>query len=125
VAWPKYNPNTASTEQFTSIPGAGERMTRDFEEYHPYTNISQFRGEIGKYVSPEEVVAFEAYVFVPVDPNQGDPDTMQQLPGVNADVAQILSAEGPFATIESFLAALETTIAPELASFAKAYVVAA
>jgi hypothetical protein len=108
-----------------SIPGAGERMTRDFEEYRPYTSISQFRGEIGKYLSPEEVVAFEAYVFVPVDPNQADPDAMQQLPGVNADVAQTLRAEGPFATIESFLAALETTIAPELASFAKAYVVAA
>ena len=125
AAWPKYNLNTASTEQFMSIPGAGERMTREFEEYRPYTSIGQFRGEIGKYVSPEEVAAFEAYVFVPVDPNQADTDTLQQLPGVNADVAQTLSAEGPFTTIESFLATLDTTITPELAVFAKAYVVGA
>lgn len=48
VAWPKYNLNTASTAQFMSIPGAGERMTREFEEYQPYTSIGQFRGEIGK-----------------------------------------------------------------------------
>src|SRR5829696_5244703 len=123
VAWPKYNLNTASGEQFMSIPGAGERMTREFEEYRPYTTIAQFRGEIGKYVSPQEVAAFEEYLFVPVALNQIDVDTLQQLPGVNADVAQTLSADGPFDTIESFLAALETTIAPELVAFAKPYVV--
>src|SRR5215213_43453 len=100
VAWPKYNLNTASTEQFMSIPGAGERMTREFEEYRPYTSIGQFRGEIGKYVSPEEVAAFERYLFVPVDPSQVDPDTMQQLPGVNADVAQSLADAGPYRSEE-------------------------
>jgi hypothetical protein len=125
VAWPIFNLNTASTEQFMSILGAGERMTREFEEYRPYTSIGQFRSEIGKYASPEDVAAFERYLFVPVAPGQADPDTLQQLPGVNADVAQTLDAEGPFATIESFLAALETTITPELAAFAKAYVVGA
>jgi DNA uptake protein ComE-like DNA-binding protein len=125
ATWVKYNLNTASSEQFQGIPGAGERMTREFEEYRPYTSIGQFRAEVGKYVSPEEVAAFERYLFVPVAPGETDPDTLQQLPGVNADVAQTLDEEGPFATIESFLAALETTIAPELVAFAKAYVVAA
>jgi DNA uptake protein ComE-like DNA-binding protein len=125
ATWVKYNLNTASTEQLQGIPGAGERMTREFEEYRPYTSIGQFRAEIGKYVSPEDVAAFERYLFVPVAPGEADPDTLQQLPGVNADVAQTLDAEGPFATIESFLAALETTIAPELATFAKTYVVGA
>ena len=62
---------------------------------------------------------------MPVAPGELYPDTLQQLPGVNADVAQTLNAEGPFATIESFLAALETTIPPELTVFAKAYVVGA
>ena len=125
ATWVKYNLNTASSEQLQGIPGAGDRMTREFEEYRPYTSIGQFRGEIGKYVSPEEVAAFERYLFVPVAPSEADPDTLQQLPGVNADVAQTLIAEGPFDTIESFLAALETTIAPELVAFAKAYVVGA
>ena len=125
VAWPKYNLNTASTEQFMSIPGAGDRLTREFEEYRPYTSIGQFRAEIGKYVSPDEVAAFERYVFVPVAPAEADPDTLQQLPGVNADVALTLDAEGPFDSVEAFLAALETTIAPQLVTFAKAYVVAA
>jgi DNA uptake protein ComE-like DNA-binding protein len=125
ATWVKYNLNTATSEQFMGIPGAGDRFTREFEEYRPYTSIGQFRAEIGKYVSPEDVAAFERYLFVPVAPGEADPDTLQQLPGVNADVAQTLDAEGPFATVEAFLAALETTVTPELAVFAKAYVVAA
>ena len=122
VAWPKYNLNAASTEQFMSIPGTGERMTREFEEYRPYTSIGQFRAEIGKYVSPEEVAAFERYLFVPVDPSQVDPDTMQQLPGVNADVAQSLADAGPYDSVDAFLSALGNAVAPELAAAAVAYV---
>jgi DNA uptake protein ComE-like DNA-binding protein len=125
ATWVKYNLNTASSAQLQGIPGAGERMTREFEEYRPYTSIDQFRAEIGKYVSPADVAAYERYLFVPVAPSQADADTLQQVPGVNADVAQTLLSEGPFDTIEAFLAALETTLAPELAAFAKAYVVSA
>jgi len=125
ATWVKYNLNTATTEQFMGIPGAGDRFTREFEEYRPYTSIGQFRGELGKYISPEEVAAFEKYLFVPVAPSEADPDTLQQMPGVNADVAQTLISEGPFDTVEAFLAALQTTISPELANFARVYVVQA
>ena len=125
ATWLKYNLNTASEAQLMSIPGAGERMTREFEEYRPYTTIEQFRGEIGKYVSPEEVAAFETYLFVPVAPSQVDTDTLQQMPGVNADVAQALLAEGPFDSVESFLAVLETTLAPQFVDLAKTYVASA
>src|SRR5215212_9076874 len=121
VAWPKYNLNTASTEQFMSIPGAGERMTREFEEYRPYTSIGQFRGEIGKYVSPQEVAAFEAYLFVPVDPNQADADTLQQLPGVTAEVAGVLISGRPYDSGQAFLAALGAQAAPELVSAAATF----
>ena len=125
ATWVKYNLNTATTEQFMGIPGAGDRFTREFEEYRPYTNIGQFRGELGKYISPEEIAAFEKYLFVPVAPTNTDADTLQQMPGVNADVAQTLISEGPFDTVETFLAALQTAISPELANFAKVYVAAA
>lgn len=125
ATWIRYNLNTATTEQFMGIPGAGDRFTREFEEYRPYTSIGQFRGELGKYISPEEVAAFERYLFVPVAPTNTDADTLQQMPGVNADVAQTLISEGPFDTVEAFLAALQTTISPELANFASVYVEAA
>jgi DNA uptake protein ComE-like DNA-binding protein len=125
ATWIKYNLNSASTAQLQGVPGAGERMTREFEEYRPYTSIGQFRAELGKYISPEEVANFEKYLFVPVDPTQADSDTLQQLPGVSADVAQSLASAVPFASIEAFLAALRDKIAPELAALAQTYLVSA
>jgi DNA uptake protein ComE-like DNA-binding protein len=56
--------NTASDEDILSIPGVGPRMLREFKEYRPYRSIEQFRREIGKYVSDEEVARMERYVVV-------------------------------------------------------------
>jgi DNA uptake protein ComE-like DNA-binding protein len=58
------NLNTASDEDILSIPGVGQRMLREFKEYRPYQNIAQFRREIGKYVSDEEVARFERFITV-------------------------------------------------------------
>ena len=54
--------NTASRQEILLIPGVGNRMAHEFEEYRPYTSIEQFRKEIGKYVSKEEVARLERYV---------------------------------------------------------------
>ena len=54
--------NTGSDEDILSIPGTGKRMLREFKEYRPYTNIEQFRKEIGKYVDKKEVARLERYV---------------------------------------------------------------
>lgn len=121
ATWIKYNLNTASNAQFQSIPGAGERMSREFEEYRPYTSIAQFRGEIGKYVSPEEVAAFERYLFVPVGLDASDPDTLQQIPGVTADEAQAIQAQGPFTSPEALQAAVIAALPADLASYAAGY----
>ncbi len=56
------NLNTASDEAILSIPGLGDRMLREFQEYRPYNNIEQFRREIGKYVNEKEVARLERYV---------------------------------------------------------------
>jgi DNA uptake protein ComE-like DNA-binding protein len=56
------NLNTASDADILTIPGLGNRMLREFKEYRPYKAIDQFRREIGKYVSKEEVARFERYV---------------------------------------------------------------
>ena len=44
------------------VPGVGDRMAHEFEEYRPYQNIEQFRREIGKYVDEDEVARLERYV---------------------------------------------------------------
>ena len=98
------NLNTATGEQFATIPGVGDRMVHEFEEYRPYTSIGQFRREIGKYVDEDVVAGYEDYVFVPIDPNESDEETLQQLPGVDAEAAAALVASRPYADDEAFLA---------------------
>ena len=56
------NLNTGGDEDILSIPGTGKRMLREFKEYRPYTNMEQFRKEIGKYVDKKEVSRLERYV---------------------------------------------------------------
>jgi DNA uptake protein ComE-like DNA-binding protein len=56
--------NTASDADLLTIPGLGQKMLREFKEYRPYQNIEQFRREIGKYVSKDEVARLERYVVV-------------------------------------------------------------
>jgi DNA uptake protein ComE-like DNA-binding protein len=58
------NLNTAARADILLIPGVGERMAHEFEEYRPYSSIEQFRREIGKYVDAAEVARLEQYVIL-------------------------------------------------------------
>ncbi len=117
----KLNLNTATDDEILTVPGVGDRMLRELKEYRPYTSILQFRKEIGKYVSDDQVAAYENYVFVPVDPNQADAETLKQLPGVTDDIAAKLIASRPYASTDAFLKALGSYVTPEQVAEAKAY----
>lgn len=56
--------NSASSEDLHTIPGVGDRMVREFEEYRPYVNMAQFRREMGKYVDDAEVARLERYFVI-------------------------------------------------------------
>ena len=58
------NLNTASDEDILSIPGAGQRMVREFKEYRPWKTTAQFEKEIGKYVDAKEVKRLWRYVVI-------------------------------------------------------------
>ena len=58
------NLNTASDADILSIPGAGQRMLREFKEYRPWKTKEQFEKEIGKYVGPKEVARLWRYVVI-------------------------------------------------------------
>ena len=62
--WKPLDLNGASKEEILLIPGVGNRMQHEFEEYRPYRNIEQFRREIGKYVDTNEVARLERYVTI-------------------------------------------------------------
>ena len=62
--WKRIDLNNASDEEILLIPGIGDRMLHEFEEYRPYSAIEQFRREMGKYVDDEEVARMEQYVEI-------------------------------------------------------------
>ncbi|MFW6085078.1 MAG: hypothetical protein ACODAA_07690 [Gemmatimonadota bacterium] len=62
--WIPLDLNAATREEILLIPGVGERMAGEFEEYRPYEAMAEFRREIGKYVDEEEVERLAGYVTV-------------------------------------------------------------
>jgi DNA uptake protein ComE-like DNA-binding protein len=62
--WKPIDLNTASREEILLIPDVDSRMPHEFDEYRPYTDMEQFRREIGKYVDAEEVARYEKYVEI-------------------------------------------------------------
>jgi DNA uptake protein ComE-like DNA-binding protein len=58
------NLNTATDADILSIPGAGQRMVREFKEYRPWKTQAQFEKEIGKYVGDKETKRLWRYVVI-------------------------------------------------------------
>ncbi len=97
-----FNLNTTAEADFKMIPGVGDRMAHEFEEYRPYTSIQQFRREIGKYVDEDEVSRYENYVFVPVELNSATEDDIKALPGVGNRMAHEFEEYRPYTSMAQF-----------------------
>lgn len=97
-----FNLNTTAEADFKMIPGVGDRMAHEFEEYRPYTSIKQFRKEIGKYVDENEVARYENYVFVPVELNSASEEDIKALPGVGDRMAHEFDEYRPYSNMEQF-----------------------
>lgn len=120
----KLNLNTATEQQLmATIPGFSSRWVREFMEYRPYVSIQQFRKELEKYVSADQVTTWEQYVYVPVDVNTSDAATLQQIPGVNATIVEQLIAARPYQSTDAFLAKLASSVSSDQLTAAKAYLV--
>lgn len=118
----KLNLNTASDNDFlTGVPGLGNKMVHEFEEYRPYKSIQQFRREMGKYVKPEQIAEYEKYVYVPIVANEADAPTLQQIPGLDATEAKALVDARPFASNDVFLAKLAASVSQAELAVAKSY----
>lgn len=120
----KLNVNTATGEDFLRVmPDLGQRMVHEFEEYRPYKSIQQFRKEIGKYVDENKVTEYERFIFVPIDENQSDAPTLQQIPGLDATEAQQLIAARPYASRDAFLTKLGEYVPADSLAIARTYLV--
>lgn len=94
--------NTASKDEILLVPGVGDRMAHEFEEYRPYRALAQFRREMGKYVDDDEVTQFERYVFVPVNLNTASDEAILSIPGVGPRLLHEFKEYRPYRAIAQF-----------------------
>ncbi len=118
----KLNLNTATAEEFKTIPGVGDRIAREFDEYRPYDSILQFRQEMGKYVDEETIVEYEDHVYIPININESDAATVAQILGLDLTGAEALVSRRPFATEEDFIAAVTDVAGGISSQFARLYI---
>ena len=119
----KLNLNTAAEKDFlAAIPGFGERMAHEFEEYRPYRSIQQFRREMAKYVGAEQIAEYEKYVYVPISRNDSDAATLRQIPGLDETEAQAVIAARPYASRDAFLTKLGEYVSGADLDAARVYV---
>ncbi len=96
------NLNTTDEDDFKLVPGVGNKMAHEFEEYRPYTSVEQFRREIGKYVDEQQVLTYEQFVFVPVNLNTAPESQIKMIPGVGDKMAHEFEEYRPYNSMEQF-----------------------
>lgn len=96
------NLNTATREEIVLIPGAGNRMAREFAEYRPWRTWAQFDKEISKYVGQAETDRLKQYVFIPVNLNTGTDADILSIPGTGQRMLREFKEYRPWKTKEQF-----------------------
>jgi len=96
------NLNHASKEEILLIPGVGNRMLHEFEEYRPYNNLAKFDKEISKYVKADELARLAQYVFVPLNLNSASDDDLNSIPGMSRRMLREFKEYRPYKNIEQF-----------------------
>jgi DNA uptake protein ComE-like DNA-binding protein len=96
------NLNTAAKEEILLIPGVGNRMLHEFEEYRPYRGLAQFRREIGKYVDDKELDRLTGYVFVPINLNTASDADILTIPGVGNRMLREFKEYRPYDNMARF-----------------------
>ena len=84
------------------IPGVGNRMLHEFEEYRPYAALAQFHREIGKYVDDEELARLAQYVYVRIDLNTASEEAILSIPGVGARMSHEFEEYRPYTSMAQF-----------------------
>lgn len=100
--WVPLNLNATDEAAVRLIPGVGNRMTHEFEEYRPYVALAQFRREIGKYVDDTELARLEQYVFVPIDLNSASAEDILTIPGMGPRMLHEFEEYRPYVSIAQF-----------------------
>lgn len=96
------NLNTGTREEILLIPGAGNRMVREFSEYRPWVSWVQFNKEISKYVGQPETDRLKQYVFIPVKLNTATDEDILSIPGAGNRMVREFKEYRPWTTQAQF-----------------------
>ena len=96
------NLNTATRDEILLVPGAGNRMAREFAEYRPWKTWGQFDKEIGKYVAAAEVARLAQYCFIPVNLNTATDEDILSIPGAGRRMVREFKEYRPWKTQAQF-----------------------
>jgi len=96
------NLNTGTREEILLIPGAGQRMAREFAEYRPWRTWGQFDKEISKYVGQPETDRLKRYVFIPVNLNTASDADILTIPGAGPRMVREFKEYRPWKTQGQF-----------------------
>ena len=100
--WLPINLNDVTNDEVLLIPGVGDRMAHEFEEYRPYEDMDEFRREMGKYVDEDEVARLESYVYLPLDLNSATREDIMAVPGMSERMAHEFEEYRPYTDLEQF-----------------------
>ena len=100
--WIPIDLNDVTNEEILLIPGVGNRMLHEFEEYRPYIALLQFHREIGKYVDDDELARLAQYVYVRINLNSASQEEILSIPGVGERLLHEFKEYRPYDSIEQF-----------------------
>jgi len=100
--WVPLDLNSATAEEILLIPGVGDRMLHEFEEYRPYEGMPRFEREMAKYVDDAEVGRMAQYVFVQIDLNTATEEEILGVPGVGERMKHEFEEYRPYTSMEQF-----------------------
>jgi DNA uptake protein ComE-like DNA-binding protein len=96
------NLNTATREEILLVPGAGNRMAREFAEYRPWKTWAQFDKEIGKYVGQDSTDKLKQYCFIPINLNTAADEDFLSIPNVGSRMLREFKEYRPWKTKAQF-----------------------
>jgi DNA uptake protein ComE-like DNA-binding protein len=96
------NLNTATRDEILLVPGAGNRMAREFAEYRPWKTWGQFDKEIGKYVGQEATDKLKQYCFIPINLNTATDEDILSIPGAGNRMVREFKEYRPWKTKAQF-----------------------
>jgi DNA uptake protein ComE-like DNA-binding protein len=100
--WVPIDLNDVTNEEILLIPGVGNRMLHEFEEYRPYDALAQFEREIGKYVDDDELARLAQYVYVRIDLNTASEADILSIPGVGNRMLHEFEEYRPYTSMAQF-----------------------